>query len=80
MTDLIMSTKGPKVKIQAFDVHGDRLDSGKRFEKWIERFTREMKYNGCPPDTVENADMAQMALLIYAGNDVEICMTPYRIQ
>ena len=64
-------SKGPKLKIQPFDVHGDRLDLGKRFEKWLERFERELKYNGCSPETVTNADMAQMALLIYAGSDVE---------
>ena len=66
-----MSTKGPKLKIQSFDVHGDRLDMGKRFEKWIERFERDMEYNGCSPDDVANAKKAQMAPLIYAGNDVE---------
>ena len=59
------------MKIQSFDVHGDRLDMGKRFEKWIERFERDMEYNGCSPDDVANAKKAQMALLIYAGNDVE---------
>ena len=64
-------SKGPKLKIQPFDVHGDRLDLGKRFEKWIERFERDMEYNGCPPDIAANAKKAQMALLIYAGNEVE---------
>ena len=66
-----MMSKGPKLKIQPCDVHGDRLDLGKRFEKWLERFERELKYNWCSPETVTNADMAQMALLIYAGSDVE---------
>ena len=66
-----MSSKGPKLKIQPFDVHGQPLDSGKRFEEWIDRFERERKYNGCPPETETNAEIAQMALLIYAGTDVE---------
>ena len=61
--------KGPKLKISPFDVFGERLDLGKRWEKWIERFTRELKYNGTDP--LEKPDMAQMALLIYAGADVE---------
>ena len=64
-------SKGPKLKIQPFDVHGDRLDLGKRFEKWIERFERDMEYNGCCPDSAANTKKAQMALLIYAGNKIE---------
>ena len=57
-----MAEKGPKLKIERFDVHGDRLDLGRQFEKWIDRFEREIKYNGV--DLAEKADMAQMALLI----------------
>ena len=30
-----------------------------------------MEYNGCSPDSAANAKKAQMALLIYAGNDIE---------
>ena len=62
-------TRGPKLKITPFDPHGDRLDLGKRWEKWVERFQRELTYNGVKLDA--NADMAQMALLIYAGSEVE---------
>ena len=62
-------SKGPKLKITPFDPHGERLDLGKRWEKWRDRFSRELKYNGVV--TAANPDMAQMALLIYAGHDVE---------
>ena len=64
-----MTTKGPKLKIQPFDMHGDRLDMGKRFEKWMDRFERELEYNGV--STEENSRVARMALLIYVGSDVE---------
>ena len=57
--------------IQPFDVHGDRLALGKGFEKWLETFERELKYNWCSPESETKADVAQMGLLIYAGNDVE---------
>ena len=30
-----------------------------------------MEYNGCSPDSAANAKKAQMALLIYARNDIE---------
>ena len=64
-------SKGPKLKIQLFDVHGDRLDLAKRFEKWIERFERDMEYNRFFPDIAANGKKARLALLIYAGNEVE---------
>ena len=51
----MVSTKGQQLKIQLFDVHGDRLDMRKRFEKCIERFERNMVYNGCSPDDIANA-------------------------
>eukprot|EP00794_Sanderia_malayensis_P016534 gene16534-18212_t len=63
------STKGPKLKVLPFDLHGDRLDLGKRWDKWFERFERDLKYNGCDPS--EKPNVARMALLIYAGTDVE---------
>ena len=63
------STKGPKLKILPFDMHGDRLDLGKRWDKWFERFDRDFKYNGCDPS--EKPNVARMALLIYAGTEVE---------
>ena len=64
-----MAARGPKLKITPFDPHGKRLDLGKRWEKWLERFERELTYNGV--NTATGADMAQMALLIYAGHEVE---------
>ena len=66
-----MASKGPKLKILPFDTHGDRLDLGKRWERWMERFERDLKYNGCDPDEAGNSQTAQMALLIYAGPQVE---------
>ena len=64
-----MATKGPKLKVLPFDQHGDRLDLGKRWEKWVERFERDLKYNGCDPS--EQPEVARMALLIYSGTEVE---------
>ena len=64
-----MDTKGPKLKISTFEPYGEWFDLGKRWDKWGERFSRELKYNG--GDVKSNADMAQIALLIYAGHEVE---------
>ena len=64
-----MATKGPKLKVLPFDPQGDRSDLGKRWEKWVERFERDFKYNGCDPS--EQPEVARMALLIYAGTEVE---------
>ena len=64
-------SRGPKLKIGLFDPYGDRLDLGKRWEKWIERFERDLKYNRVNPDLPTSSDTAQMALLIYAGPEVE---------
>ena len=47
----------------------ERLDLGKRWEKWLARFERELVYNGVNSGT--HPDMASMALLIYAGPEVE---------
>ena len=66
-----MAAKGPKLKVAQFDLHGDRLDLGKRWEKWVDRFERDLKYNGIDPSVTGNATTAQMALLIYAGAEVE---------
>ena len=66
-----MTTRGPKLKISVFDPHGDRLDLGKRWKRWLERFERELKYNGIDPASPEKSEVAQMALLIYSGQDVE---------
>ncbi|CAB3988503.1 Hypothetical predicted protein [Paramuricea clavata] len=38
-----MATKGPKLKILPFDPHGDRLNLGKRWERWLEKFERDLK-------------------------------------
>ena len=65
----VTATKGPKLKVLPFDPHGDRLDLGKRWEKWFERFERDLKYNGCDPS--KTPEIAKMALLIYAGTEVE---------
>ena len=54
-----------------FDPHSDRLDLGKRWKKWLERFERELKYNGIDPASPEKSEVAQMALLIYSGQYVE---------
>ena len=64
-----MATKGPKLKVLPFDPHGDRLDLGKRWEKWVERFERDLRYNGCDPS--EQPEVARMALLIYAGTEIK---------
>ncbi|CAB4017079.1 kidney mitochondrial carrier 1-like [Paramuricea clavata] len=65
----VTATKGPKLKVLPFDLHGDRLDLGKRWEKWFERFERDLEYNGCDPS--KTPEIAKMALLIYAGTEVE---------
>ena len=62
------SSKGPKLKVLPFDPHDDRLDLGKRWEKWFKRFERDLKYNGCDPS--KTPEIAKMALLIYAGTEV----------
>ena len=61
--------KGPKLKIVPFEVHGSRLDIGKRWQKWLTRFERELKYSGIDPS--EKSEMAQMALLIHVGTEAE---------
>ena len=64
-----MAIEGPKLKVLLFDPHGGRLDLGKGWEKWVERFERDLKYNGCDPS--EQPEVARMALLIYAEREVE---------
>ena len=64
-------SRGPKLKIGLFDPHGDRFDLGKRWEKWLERFERDLKYNGVDSSLPVNSEKSQMALLIYAGPEVE---------
>ena len=59
-----MAAKGPKLKVQPFDPYGDRLDLGKKWDKWIERFERDLKYNGIDPSLPQNSEMAKMALMM----------------
>ena len=63
--------RGPKLKVSLFEPHGDRLDLGKRWERWLQRFERDLKYNGVDPNLPTHSETAQMALLIYAGTEVE---------
>ena len=44
---------------------------GRKWEKWVERFERELKYKGIYLSSNDNSAMSQMALLIYAGTEVE---------
>ena len=64
-----MAEKGPKLKILPFDVTGDRLDIGRLWSRWLERFERELVYQG----VVHGAkpELAKAALLIHAGVAVE---------
>ena len=59
------------MKVQPFDPYGDRLDLGKKWEKWMERFERDLKYNGIDASLAANSDMARMALLMYSGTHTE---------
>ena len=63
-----MAAKGPKLKVAQFDPHGDRLDLCKRWEKWVDRFERNLKYNDIDPSVTGNATRL---ILIYAGAEVE---------
>ena len=36
----------------------------------MDRFQRDLKYNGCDPGDDAKADMAQTTLLIYAGPEI----------
>ena len=64
-----MAEKGPKLKILPFDINGDRLDIGRLWFRWLERFERELLYQGV--DTGAKPALAKAALLIYGGPDVE---------
>ena len=63
-----MATKGPKLKILPFDPHGDRLNLGKRWERWLERFERDLKYYGYDPNEAENSEIALMIKLLIISN------------
>jgi len=64
-----MTSKGPKLKILPFDTTSSRLDAGRLWSRWIERFERDLVYQGV--DIKQKPDLAQAALLIHAGIDVE---------
>ena len=64
-----MAQKGPKLKISPFDVTGDRLDIGRLWSRWLERFERELLYQGV--DSTAKPALAKAALLIHAGVAVE---------
>ena len=64
-----MAAKGPKLKNLPFDVNGDRLDIGRLWSRWLERFERELLYQGV--DIAEKPALAKAALLIHAGIAVE---------
>ena len=64
-----MATRGPKLQISPFDVTEDRLDCGRLWSRWVERFERELIYNGVEVST--KPDLARAALLIHAGIAVE---------
>ena len=64
-----MENKEPKLKIEPFDVTGDRLDMGRSWSRWLERFQRELAYQGVVIG--EKPDLAQAALLIHSGVAVE---------
>ena len=64
-----MATRGPKLQISPFDVTEDRLDCGRLWSRWVERFERELIYHGVEVST--KPDLARAALLIHAGIAVE---------
>ena len=64
-----MAQKGPKLKIQQFDITSNRLDCGRLWNRWIERFERDLLYQGVIKG--EKPDLARAALLIHAGVEVE---------
>ena len=63
--------KGPKLRIPPFDHEGDRFAVGSQWKKWIDRFERELCYNGLSITSTQHADLCQMALLIHVGPRVE---------
>ena len=64
-----MTTRGPKLKIAPFDTTASRLDCGRLWNRWVERFERDLIYQGV--DIGGKPDLARAALLIHAGIDVE---------
>ena len=66
-----MAAKGPKLKVLPFDMTGDRLSLGRRWKKWLERFERDLLYNGVDPADKDSSGLYQMALLMHVGGAVE---------
>ena len=64
-----MAKRGPKLKIPPFDVNASRLDIGRLWSRWLERFEHELLYQGV--SATEKPDLAKASLLIYAGEAVE---------
>ena len=58
-----MASKGPKLRVGPFDVTEDRLNCGRLWARWLERFERDLVYSGVV--VAEKLDMARAALLIY---------------
>ena len=69
--ELQMASKGPKLRCLPFDPHGDRVYLGKRWEKWLECFERELYYNGVDPNESVNSGIARMAKLMHVDYEVE---------
>ena len=66
-----MATKGPKLKVSPFEMAGDRLSLGRKWKKWLDRFERDLLYNGIDAANKDNSAMCHMALLMHVGGDVE---------
>ena len=64
-----MAEKGPKLKILPFDVTTSRLEAGRAWNRWIDRFERDLAYNGV--DQAAKPQIAKAALLIYGGQELE---------
>ena len=64
-----MAEKGPKLKILPFDVTASRLDCGRLWNRWVERFERDLIYQGV--DKGAKPELAKAALLIHAGVEIE---------
>ena len=53
-----------------FEPHGGKLDLGKRQQRCLQRFERELKYNSVDPTLTTHSKTAKMALLNYVGTEV----------
>ena len=64
-----MAEKGPKLKILPLDVTTSRLEAGRAWNRWIDRFERDLAYNGV--SQTDKPQIAKAALLIYGGQELE---------